>query len=217
MIGMTELLLHTNLNEQQRRFAEAAHNSGEALLNLINAILDFSKIEAAKVELEKIDFCPVELIDETCYLQGEPSHRKGLSLINICEDGLPGRLEGDPTKIRQVIMNLISNAIKFTHKGRIVVTVSSRPNPKKRNSVLLSISVEDTGIGMDDETQIRVFDAFTQADTSTTRQYGGTGLGLAISKQYIELMEGEIDITSQPGKGTRITVKIPRLKYLYPR
>jgi signal transduction histidine kinase/ligand-binding sensor domain-containing protein/CheY-like chemotaxis protein/HPt (histidine-containing phosphotransfer) domain-containing protein len=209
MIGMTELLLHTSLTEQQRRFAEAAHNSGEALLNLINSILDFSKVEAAKVELEKIDFCPVELIDETCYLQGEPSHRKSLSLINICEDSLPMRLQGDPTKIRQVVMNLISNAIKFTHQGRITVTASSKPHPKKQNSVMLSISVEDTGIGMDNETQIRVFDAFTQADTSTTRQYGGTGLGLAISKQYVELMDGEIEVTSQPGKGTRITITIP--------
>lgn len=209
MIGMTELLLHTSLTEQQRRFAEAAHNSGTALLNLINAILDFSKVEAAKVELEKIDFCPVELIDETCYLQGEPSHRKNLSLINICEDNLPMRLQGDPTKIRQVIMNLISNAIKFTHQGRITVTASSKPHPKKQNSVMLSISVEDTGIGMDNETQSRVFDAFTQADTSTTRQYGGTGLGLAISKQYVELMGGEIDVESHPGEGTRITITIP--------
>ncbi len=209
MIGMTELLLHTSLTEQQRRFAEAAHNSGSALLNLINAILDFSKVEAAKVELEKIDFCPVELIDEICYLQGEPSHRKGLSLINICEDSLPMRLQGDPTKIRQVIMNLISNAIKFTHDGRITVTASSKPHPKNQNSVMLSIAVEDTGIGMDNETQTRVFDAFTQADTSTTRQYGGTGLGLAISKQYVELMGGEIYVESHPGEGTRITITIP--------
>ena len=209
MIGMTELLLRTSLTEQQRRFAEAAHNSGENLLNLINAILDFSKIEAAKVDLENIDFCPVELMDETCYLQGEPSHRKDLSLINICEDNLPLRLEGDPTKIRQIIMNLISNAIKFTHQGRITVTTSSIAHPKDNDSVLLSISVEDTGIGMDNETQIRVFDAFTQADTSTTRQYGGTGLGLAISKQYVEMMNGEIDVTSQPGKGTRIKITIP--------
>jgi CheY-like chemotaxis protein/nitrogen-specific signal transduction histidine kinase/HPt (histidine-containing phosphotransfer) domain-containing protein len=209
MIGMTELLLHTSLSEQQRRFAEAAHNSGEALLNLINAILDFSKIEAAKVELENIDFCPVELIDETCYLQGEPSHRKNLSLINICDESLPTRLEGDPTKIRQVVMNLISNAIKFTHHGRITVTASSSPQINSPDSVLLSISVEDTGIGMDEETQIRVFDAFTQADTSTTRQYGGTGLGLAISKQYVEMMNGRVEVESHPGQGTCITIVIP--------
>ena len=209
MIGMTELLLHTNLSEQQRRFAEAAHNSGESLLGLINAILDFSKIEAAKVELESIDFCPVELVDEICYLQGEPSNRKGLSILSICDKTVPARVEGDPTKIRQVIMNLVSNAIKFTHEGRITVNVSAQPNPTTENTTTLSISVRDTGIGMDPESQNRVFEAFTQADTSTTRQYGGTGLGLAISKQYVEMMNGEITVKSQLGKGTCITVLVP--------
>ena len=211
MIGMTELLLHTSLSEQQRRFAEAAHNSGESLLSLINAILDFSKIEAAKVELETIDFCPVELLDEICYLQGEPSHRKGLSIVNICDESLPSRLQGDPTKIRQVIMNLVSNSIKFTHEGSIIVTASSRAYQGDAEKTVLSITVEDTGIGMDTETQSRVFEAFTQADTSTTRQYGGTGLGLAISKQYVEMMNGDIRVSSQPGKGTQIIVQIPLL------
>ena len=209
MIGMTELLLHTSLSEQQRRFAEAAHNSGESLLNLINAILDFSKIEAAKVELETIDFCPVELIDEICYLQGEPSYRKGISIINICDESLPSRLQGDPTKIRQVVMNLVSNSIKFTHEGSIIVTAWSKAYQGDTEKTVLSITVEDTGIGMDSETQSRVFEAFTQADTSTTRQYGGTGLGLAISKQYVEMMNGNISVSSQPGKGTKIIVQIP--------
>ncbi|MCB1698206.1 MAG: response regulator [Halioglobus sp.] len=209
MIGMTELLLHTSLSEQQRRFAEAAHNSGEALLGLINAILDFSKIEAKKVELEVIDFCPVELVDEICYLQGEPSHRKGLSLLGICGEGVPARVEGDPTKIRQVIMNLVSNAIKFTHNGHIAVTVSAHSKSESPNSVILEISVEDTGIGMNQETQNRVFEAFTQADTTTTRQYGGTGLGLAISKEYVEMMQGQIIVNSKAGEGTCILVKIP--------
>jgi signal transduction histidine kinase/ligand-binding sensor domain-containing protein/CheY-like chemotaxis protein/HPt (histidine-containing phosphotransfer) domain-containing protein len=209
MIGMTELLLHTNLSEQQRRFAEAAHNSGESLLSLINAILDFSKIEAAKVELESIDFCPVELVDEICYLQGEPANRKGLSILSICDRMVPARVEGDPTKIRQIIMNLVSNAIKFTHEGRITVTVSAQPDAFNKNISILSISVKDTGIGMDAETQNRVFEAFTQADTSTTRQYGGTGLGLAISKQYVEMMNGDITVSSQPGEGTCITVVTP--------
>jgi signal transduction histidine kinase/ligand-binding sensor domain-containing protein/CheY-like chemotaxis protein/HPt (histidine-containing phosphotransfer) domain-containing protein len=209
MIGMTELLLHTNLSEQQRRFAEAAHNSGESLLGLINAILDFSKIEAEKVELETIDFCPVELVDEICYLQGEPSNRKGLSLLTICDDSVPPRLEGDPTKIRQVIMNLVSNAIKFTHEGRIAVSVSAKPGSHNSGIVDLSISVQDTGIGMDAETQNRVFEAFTQADTSTTRQYGGTGLGLAISKQYVEMMQGKITVSSKPDEGTSISIVLP--------
>lgn len=209
MIGMTELLLHTSLNEQQRRFAEAAHNSGESLLSLINAILDFSKIEAAKVEIETIDFCPIELMDEICYLQGEPSHRKGISLISICEEGVPTRLEGDPTKIRQVVMNLVSNAIKFTHNGRITVKTSSVPDAHDDSKAMLSISVKDTGIGMNGETQERVFEAFTQADTSTTRQYGGTGLGLAISKQYVEMMNGVITVDSAVEQGTNITVTLP--------
>lgn len=209
MIGMTELLLHTSLSEQQRRFAEAAHNSGESLLGLINAILDFSKIEAAKVELESIDFCPVELVDEICYLQGEPSSRKGLSILSVCDETVPSRVEGDPTKIRQVIMNLVSNAIKFTHEGQIIVTVSAKPVPHKANTTALYISVRDTGIGMDAETQKRVFEAFTQADTSTTRQYGGTGLGLAISKQYVEMMDGDITVSSQVGEGTCVTVRMP--------
>ena len=209
MIGMTELLLHTGLTEQQRRFAEAAHNSGESLLSLINAILDFSKIEAEKVELEVIDFCPVELVDEICYLQGEPSHRRGLSIISVCDDNLPARLEGDPTKIRQVVMNLVSNAIKFTHEGRITVAVSSDKQPNNPGVTILNLSVQDTGIGMNADTQARVFEAFTQADTSTTRQYGGTGLGLAISKQYVEMMGGNIEVSSVAGQGTNITIHIP--------
>ena len=209
MIGMTELLLHTPLNQQQRRFAEAAHKSGESLLNLINAILDFSKIEASKVEVENVDFCPVELIDDVCYLQGEPAHRKGLSIFNICDERVPARLEGDPTKIRQVVMNLVSNAIKFTPEGSITVRVSTDEKADTKACRALLISVEDTGIGMDSETQSRVFEAFTQADTSTTREYGGTGLGLAISKQYIEMMGGHINVSSQEGKGTSITVSLP--------
>lgn len=209
MIGMTELLLHTNLTEQQKRFANAAHNSGEALLNLINEILDFSKIEAAKVELENVDFCPIELVDEICYLQSEPAHRRGVALLNICDANAPGLLNGDPTKIRQVIMNLVSNAIKFTHEGSVTVKSYAEPFESETTPVSLVLEVEDTGIGMDPDTQIRVFDAFTQADTSTTRQYGGTGLGLAISKQYIEMMEGTINVTSEAGRGTCIKVSIP--------
>ncbi len=212
MIGMTELLLHTTLSEQQRRFAEAAHNSGGALLELINAILDFSKVEAAKVELELIDFSPIDLIDEICYLQGEPSNRKGLSIVSIFEDSVPARLEGDPTKIRQVVMNLVSNAIKFTHQGRVSVIVSAAVVAEDIDSVILTISVKDTGIGMEKDAQSKVFEAFTQADTSTTRQYGGTGLGLAISKQYVDLMHGCISVESEPGAGTCFTIKLPLRK-----
>ena len=209
MIGMTELLLHTNLTEQQTQFANAAHNSGEALLELINSILDFSKIEAARVELEIIEFSPIELIDDICYLQGEPAQRRGLSLNSVFSSSVPEMLIGDPTKIRQVIMNLLSNALKFTHRGNVNVRVASESIPERKDQLLLHISVQDDGIGMDEETQKRVFEAFTQADTSTTREYGGTGLGLAISRQYIDMMEGSIEVESAISEGTTITISIP--------
>lgn len=209
MIGMTELLLHTDLNAQQRQFAKAAHTSGESLLNLINEILDFSKIEASKIELESIEFDLLELIDEVCYLQGEPAARKKLSLNSIYEPNAPRRVVGDPTKIRQVIMNLVSNSIKFTHEGNVDIIVDSEElvGLTKHRSIIITVS--DTGIGMDENTQAKVFDVFTQADTSTTREYGGTGLGLSISKHYIELMEGDICIESAPNHGTSISVTVP--------
>ncbi|RLA49736.1 MAG: hypothetical protein DRR42_15045 [Gammaproteobacteria bacterium] len=209
MIGMTELLLHTNLNGQQRQFASAAHNSGESLLNLINEILDFSKVEASKFELEHIEFSLVELIDDICYLQGEPANRRGLSINSICDISVPDLLIGDPTKIRQVVMNLVSNSIKFTHAGNVNIRISSRPDLSKVGQAMIHITVEDEGIGMDEATQQRVFEAFTQADASTTREYGGTGLGLAISRHYIDLMGGDIVIKSTPGEGTKITISIP--------
>lgn len=209
MIGMTELLLHTNLTSQQHQFASAAHNSGEALLNLINEILDFSKVEASKIELENIPYDIVELIDEICYLQGEPADRKGLSLNGIIENKIENKILGDPTKIRQVVMNLVSNSIKFTHSGNVNVSVSLEDRRAEYPACTLTITVEDQGIGMDSATQKRVFDAFTQADASTTREYGGTGLGLAISKHYIDLMEGKIDVSSELGKGTKIVISVP--------
>ncbi|MEP4149492.1 MAG: two-component regulator propeller domain-containing protein [Halioglobus sp.] len=209
MIGMTELLLHTNLGEEQRRFAEAAHNSGVSLLDLINEILDFSKIEASKIELEDIKFNLTDLIDEVCYLQSEPAERKGLELINICDPGLEDQLTGDPTKIRQILMNLVSNAIKFTHKGHITVMTVARKHESIPDIFNVTVSVTDTGIGMNIETQSKVFEPFTQADTSTTREYGGTGLGLSISKKFIELMDGEIGVRSEPGTGSTVEATIP--------
>lgn len=209
IIGMTELLLHTSLNGQQEQFATAARNSGASLLKLINDILDFSKVEASKVELEQIGFNLTELIDDVCYLQGEPASRKGLQLNNICHPQTPNTLLGDPTKIRQVVMNLISNSIKFTHKGNINIRVETKISPSSFGKALVHICVEDEGIGMDEETQKRVFEPFTQADTSTTRQYGGTGLGLSISRQYVDIMGGDIAIYSALGEGTKITISLP--------
>ncbi len=209
MIGMTELLLHTELTDQQKKFAKAAHNSGASLLNLINEILDFSKIEASKIELEETVFGLTKLIDEICYLQAEPAERKGVNLVNICDPNMPDELIGDPTKIRQVLMNLISNSIKFTHDGHVTVRSTFKPSPSKNNGLILYMVVEDEGIGMDEETQTRVFEPFTQADASTTREYGGTGLGLTISRKFIDLMGGDIFVQSVPGSGTSITVSIP--------
>ncbi len=209
IIGMTELLLHTSLNGQQQQFANAARNSGESLLNLINEILDFSKVEASRVELEHIGFNLTELIDDVCYLQGEPANRKGLTLNNICHPLTPCTLMGDPTKIRQVIMNLVSNSIKFTHNGNVNIRVEPKFSPSNTGKALVHICVEDDGIGMNAETQQRVFEPFTQADTSTTREYGGTGLGLTISRHYIDLMGGDIAIHSAVGEGTKITLSIP--------
>ncbi|RLQ23646.1 response regulator [Seongchinamella sediminis] len=209
MIGMTELLLHTDLTAQQRQFAKAAHNSGESLLELINEILDFSKIEATIIELESIEFDLLELIDEVCYLQGEPASRKKLSLNSIFQTNSPRTVIGDPTKIRQVIMNLVSNSIKFTHKGNVDIILGSGEVEDHEGKCLVTITVTDTGIGMTPETQAKVFDVFTQADTSTTREYGGTGLGLSISKHYIELMGGRIDIESSPNRGTSISITVP--------
>ncbi|NQX87768.1 MAG: response regulator [Halioglobus sp.] len=209
IIGMTELLLHTKLTGEQQQFADAAHKSGESLLKLINEILDYSKAEASKVELEQIRFNLTELIDEICYLQGEPASRKGLTLNNICHPKTPKALVGDPTKIRQVVMNLVSNAIKFTDGGDINIRVETKFSTSSPEKALVHICVEDSGIGMDAETQHRVFEPFTQADSSTTREYGGTGLGLSISRHYIDVMGGDIAIQSVVGAGTKITVSLP--------
>jgi signal transduction histidine kinase/ligand-binding sensor domain-containing protein/CheY-like chemotaxis protein len=209
MIGMTELLMHTELDDQQRKFAGAAHNSGEALLDLINSILDFSKIEAQKVEIERIDFNLPQLIDDICYLQAEPASRRGLSIGSIFDSSTPEIVSGDPTKIRQIIMNLIGNSVKFTETGHINARVCSKTVSGRSNQAIVQITVEDTGIGMDDATQRRVFEPFIQADATTTRQYGGTGLGLAISRQYVDLLGGDVSIQSTINSGTTVTVNLP--------
>jgi signal transduction histidine kinase/ligand-binding sensor domain-containing protein/CheY-like chemotaxis protein/HPt (histidine-containing phosphotransfer) domain-containing protein len=209
MIGMTELLMHTELTEQQTKFATAAHNSGTALLGLINSILDFSKIEADKIEIERVDFSLTELIDDICYLQAEPASRNGLTVDSIFQTGTPETVHGDPTKIRQIIMNLVGNSIKFTKDGKIVVRTEGTKNPNKTDQVLVNIIVEDNGIGMDSATVSRIFEPFIQADASTTREYGGTGLGLAISRQYVNLLGGEVSIDSKLGIGTKIKISLP--------
>ena len=208
MIGMTELLLHTDLTTQQRKFAAAAHKSGTALLELINDILDFSKIEASRVDLERIPFDLVALVEDACYLQSEPAARKGLELNHVVDHSVPGMLLGDPGKIRQILINLLNNAIKFTPRGEINVLVRYSQSSTNYDG-RMEIAIKDTGIGMDPDTAKKVFEPFTQADTSTTRQYGGTGLGLSITRNYIELMGGEISVISTLDVGTEVTISIP--------
>lgn len=199
VLGMTELLLATSLSEQQRHFAQMVHRSGETLLALLNDILDFSKIEAGKLELDCIAFDLRELIEELGTLFAERAHRKGLELVGDLEEALPTMVKGDPVRLNQILMNLLSNAIKFTEQGEIVVRVAVVNATAA--ATMLRFEVQDTGIGIAPEVQSHLFNAFTQADSSTTRRYGGTGLGLAIAKQLAEMMGGAMGVESVPGEG----------------
>jgi two-component system sensor histidine kinase/response regulator len=200
IIGMTGLLLETSLDEQQKDFAETIHSSAETLLNIINDILDFSKIEAGRLTFETIDFDLRDVAEETMELLAHRAHAKGVELACLIPEDVPTALRGDPVRIRQILMNLVGNAVKFTERGEVVMRIESQGEAE--DSVALQIEVKDTGIGIAPEMQARVFSAFTQADGSTTRKYGGTGLGLSISKQLVELMGGDIGMHSQPKQGS---------------
>ncbi len=202
ILGMTELLLDTKLDKRQRKFAEAVQHSAETLLDIINDILDFSKIEAGKLELENVEFNLRDTIEETAELLAERAQRKGLELAYRLPHRLPHALWGDPGRLRQILTNLVDNAIKFTERGEVVVEVTLLE--QGRDGVLLRLEVRDTGIGIPPEALERVFQSFTQADGSTTRRYGGTGLGLAIAKQLAEIMGGEMGIDSEVGKGSTL-------------
>jgi len=220
VLGMAELLLDTPLNAQQLHFINILHNSGESLLSIINDILDFSKIEAGRFELEDIDFDLYKSVEEVIELFSERAHSKNLELNYRIDPGVIEWVKGDPTRIRQVLGNLIGNAIKFTERGEVVVDVSldsAFSNTKQNgnenvNQIGVCFTVIDTGIGINHDIIPRLFQAFSQADGSTTRKYGGTGLGLAISKQLVELMGGtEIKVNSHLGKGSTFSFTLPLL------
>ncbi|MGR5503073.1 response regulator [Vibrio sp. DNB22_10_4] len=207
VIGMTDLLLDTELDEQQFKLARTSRDSAESLLAIINDILDFSKFEAGKIDLEQLEFNLVELIEDigaTLYLGAS---QKKLELICPANPVLSQWHIGDPGRIRQILVNLIGNAVKFTEQGQVAVYVSVQPKDEQIDSV--KFSVVDSGIGIEKAHQDKLFDKFTQADSSTTRKYGGTGLGLSISKKLVELMGGDIGVHSEFGKGSTFWFEVP--------
>ena len=207
VIGMSGLLLDTDLSPVQREYAQLVRASADSLLGIINDILDFSKIEAHKMNLEIADFDPRQVVEEVASLVAQSAHSKELELAIDVDARVPLALRGDPGRLRQILLNLAANAVKFTGEGEVIVRAI--PDLQDGSQVTVRFEVSDTGIGMSDEERGRLFQAFTQADSSTTRRYGGTGLGLAISRQLVELMGGEIGVTSEPGSGSTFWFRVP--------
>jgi PAS domain S-box-containing protein len=201
VLGMSELLLTTLLDAEQREYAEGIQHSVDALLSLINDILDISKIEAGKLELECIPFDPAQIMEQVRATLATRAHAKGLDVTCAADPALPRLAVGDPGRLRQVLMNLAGNAVKFTERGEVVISGDLAEQTAER--VIIQFSVRDTGIGIAPEQRSRIFESFVQADGSTTRRYGGTGLGLAISKQLVELMGGQMGVESELGGGSR--------------
>ncbi|HUQ81335.1 MAG TPA: response regulator, partial [Gemmatimonadaceae bacterium] len=207
IIGMTELALGTELTSEQREYLETVRTSADSLLGIINDILDFSKIEAQKVDLDVVDFDLHHALDEMLYAVAPRAHAKGLELA--CEVGadVPVALSGDPTRVRQIMLNLVGNAIKFTETGEVVVRVTRESSSDTQ--IMLHFLVSDTGIGIPAEKHAAIFEPFTQADASTTRRFGGTGLGLTICARLATLMGGRIWVESEPGRGSQFHVVLP--------
>jgi len=206
VLGMNELLIDSDLKSQQRIWAEGVQTSGRHLLGVINDILDFSKFESGEMELESVDFSLVEAVEEAMSMFAQPASAKGLEFAaQFSPHDAPFALRGDPFRLRQVIANLISNAIKFTAQGEVIVRVAQLQSSPTEASI--SVSVEDSGIGISAEAQRRIFEPFAQADGGTTRQYGGSGLGLAICKRLLALMGGSIRVESTPGQGSKFVAE----------
>ncbi len=207
VIGTLQLLEGTTLDASQREYVHVAHKSADALLAILNDILDLSKIEAGKLSLEDIPFDLRELVQELVVLHSLKAEQKGIELNSEINEQVPDVIVGDPTRVRQILVNLITNALKFTSEGEVSITINIKE--KTEDKVLLRIEVSDTGVGIPLDKQQKLFSAFTQADGSTTRKYGGTGLGLAIVRQLVEMMNGELGIDSDAGKGARFWFEIP--------
>ena len=210
VVGLTALLLETPLDPTQKQYADGVKGAGEALLALINDILDFSKLEAGKVDLDVRPFDPRVLVEEVAGLLAEPAQAKNLELIAYCEPGVPARLMGDSGRIRQILLNLASNAVKFTASGEVSIRVKTEsPGAAAGSTATVYFEIRDTGIGIDPSQHGRLFQSFSQADASTTRRYGGTGLGLAICSRLTDAMDGGIGLDSTPGKGSTSWFRLP--------
>jgi PAS domain S-box-containing protein len=202
ILGMTDLALETLLTEDQRQYLTTVKSAGDALLGVINDILDFAKIEAGRLELDPTDFSLASVLGATLRALAVRAHKKGLELVCQQRPGVPDALNGDAGRLRQVLLNLVGNAIKFTERGEVVLLVESAAAPAPEGEILLRFAVTDTGIGIPPEKQAKIFQAFEQEDTSTTRRYGGTGLGLTIAARLVALMGGQITLDSVPGRGS---------------
>jgi len=207
VLGMSSLLQETNLNEEQKEFVDMIQSSADSLLAIIDDILDFSKLESGKLRIENTSFNLSEVVNEIAVMFGEITAGKGLDFNLVVVDELDTNVIGDPVRLRQILTNIIGNALKFTLKGYVKLTVKIKSLDK--DIKLVQFKIEDTGIGIEKEKLKTIFDRFTQADASTTRKFGGTGLGLAITKELVELMNGHVDLKSKAGSGTIFYANIP--------